>query len=136
MWLTKSILLSGAYEWFWRSLKEELSSKEKFYSSLTGKKNSDKEYEYLLKVWDKLDIKTIKDYLDWHLKCTVLLLTDVFERFRNSSLKNYRLCPSHYLSAPALSSDIRLNTTKVELELIFDSDMYLYEYERWSVLHF
>ena len=31
--------------------KEELPSKGKFYSSLTGKKISDKEYEHVLNVW-------------------------------------------------------------------------------------
>ena len=41
----------------------------------------------------------------------------VFEKFRNTSLKNYLLCSSHYLSAPALSCDCMLNRTKAELEL-------------------
>ena len=48
-----------------------------------------------------------------------------FEKFRNSSLKNYGLCPSHYLSTPALSWDAMLNKTKVKFELILDRDMYL-----------
>ena len=50
----------------------------------------------------------------------------MFEKFRNNSLKNYGLCPSHYLSPPALSSDAVLNMTKVELELITDPDMYVF----------
>ena len=33
--------------------KEELPSKEKFYSSLTDRKISDKEYEHVLNVWTK-----------------------------------------------------------------------------------
>ena len=33
--------------------KEELPSKEKFYSSLTNRKVSDKEYEHVLNVWKK-----------------------------------------------------------------------------------
>ena len=33
--------------------KEELPSKEKFYSSLTDKKVSDKEHEHVLNVWNK-----------------------------------------------------------------------------------
>ena len=41
-------------------------------------------------------MKTMKDYHKLHLKCEVLLLADVFEKFRNISLKNYRLCPSHH----------------------------------------
>ena len=44
-----------------------------------------------------------QDYQDLYLKCDVLLLADVFEKFRNNGLKNYGLCPSHYLNAPGLS---------------------------------
>ena len=33
--------------------KEQLPSKEKFYSSLTGKKISEKEYDHVLTVWNK-----------------------------------------------------------------------------------
>ena len=51
------------------------------------------------------------------------MLSDVFENIRNNSLKNYRLCPSHYLSVRALSWDAMLNMTEVELELIPDPDM-------------
>ena len=66
------------------------------------------------------------NYRDLYLKCDVLLLADVFEKFRNSSLKNSRLCPKHYLSAPALSWDEELNITKGELEFISDVYMYLF----------
>ena len=68
----------------------------------------------------------MKDYCDLYLKCDVLLLADVFEKFRNGSLKNNGLCPSHYLSTPALSWDATLNMTKVELVLISDDEMYLF----------
>ena len=105
--------------------KEELSSKEKFYSSLTGKKNSVKEYDHVVKVWNKFEMKTKKDYHDFYLKCDVLLLADVFGKLTNNKSKNYGLCPSHYLSASALSWDAMLNMTEVELELISDSDMYI-----------
>ena len=87
-------------------LKEEFSSKGKFYSSLTKKKISDKEFEHALNVWNKFKMKTMKDYHDLYLKRDVLLLADVFEKFRNNSLKNYGLCPSYvqiYLNAPGLS---------------------------------
>ena len=32
-------------------------------------------------------MKTMKDYHDLHLKCDVLLLADMFERFRNEIKK-------------------------------------------------
>ena len=69
--------------------KEQLPSKEKFYSFLTGKKVSGKEYEQVLKVWNKFEMKTTKDYVDLYSKFDVLLLADVFEKFRNSTLKYY-----------------------------------------------
>ena len=78
------------------NFKEELPSKETFYNSLTGKKISDKEYEHVFKVWNKFLMKTMKDYHDLFLKCDVLLLSDVFEKFIKNSIKNYGLCPSHY----------------------------------------
>ena len=102
--------------------REELPSKDKFYSSLTGKMLLIKN----MKVWDKFEKKTIKNYHTLRLKCEVSLLADVFEKFRNNSLKNYGLSRSHYLSAPALSWYAMLNMLKVSLELISDADMYLF----------
>ena len=64
------------------------------------------------KVWNKFEMKTIKDCHNLYLKSDVLLLVDVFEKFRNNSLTNYRLCPSHYLSAPGLSWDAMLKMKK------------------------
>ena len=53
-------------------------------------------------------------------------LTDVFEKFRNNSLKNYRLSPSHYFSAPCSRWDAMLKMTKIELEIIPDPDMCMF----------
>ena len=73
--------------WAWKfDLKYDF---EKFKEKVPSKEN----------VWDKFGMKTMKDYYDLYLKCNVLLLADVFEKFRNNRLKNYGLCPSHYLSA-------------------------------------
>ena len=48
-------------------------------------------------------MKMMKDYHNLYLKCDVLLLPDVFEKFGNSSFKKYGLCLNHYLSAPEVS---------------------------------
>ena len=50
--------------------------------------------------------------------------SDMFEKFTNNSLKNYGLCPSHYLSTPALSWDAMLIMEKAKLELITYFGMY------------
>ena len=45
----------------------------------------------------------IKEYRDLYSKYDVLMLADVFEKFRNRCLKNYGFCLFvHYLSTPAL----------------------------------
>ena len=46
--------------------KEELASKEKFYSSLTDRKISDKEYEHVLNLWNIFEMKTMKDYRNFY----------------------------------------------------------------------
>ena len=51
--------------------KEDLPSKERFYSLLTGKKISDKEYKHVLNVWNKFKMKTVKYYHVLYLKCDV-----------------------------------------------------------------
>ena len=57
--------------------KEELPSKEKFYSSLTYKKISGKDYDYVFTVWNKSEMKTMKDYQDLHIQFHVLLLSEL-----------------------------------------------------------
>ena len=48
----------------------------------------------------------------------VLSLTDVCEKFRSNSLKNYGLCLSNYLIAPGLSWNAILKIAKLNLNLL------------------
>ena len=48
--------------------KEEFPSNEKLYSSFTNKNINGKEYEYVVNAWNQFEIKTTKDYDDFHLK--------------------------------------------------------------------
>ena len=66
----------------------------------------------------------MKYYHDLYLKYDVLLLADVFQKFRSNSLRNYGLCPSHYFSTHVSSWDPMLSMKKVEF--ISDADMYLF----------
>ena len=71
-------------------------------------------------------MKTMKDYHGVYLKCDVSLLANAFEKCGNKSLKNYRLCPSHYLNAPGLSWHGMLKMTKIKLKLVPDPDMNIF----------
>ena len=67
----------------------------------------------------------LANYGDYHDIYVCLLLADVFEKFRDSSMRHYGLDPEHYFSSPDMSWDALLKMTKIELELFTDVNMYL-----------
>ena len=99
---------------------------KRYASLLTGKKINDKEYEHVITVWNRFEMKMMKDCHDLFLKFDVLLLPDLFEKIRSSSLKNYELCPSPYLRTLALSLGSMRNMPNANLTLFSDADMYLF----------
>ena len=101
-----------------------LPPREAFYSNLTETSCSEEDYRHALKVWSEFSCSTLKDYLELYLKTDVLLLTDVFENFRSICLKIYSLDPAHFYTTPSLSWEAMLKSTKIELELLTDIDMY------------
>ena len=96
-----------------------------FYSKLSGKGINNYNYNHVLKVWKTCKIKSLKDYLDIYNKTDVLILADVFEKFRDVCLKNYGLDPVYYYTAPGLAWDAMLKITKINLELLSDVDKLL-----------
>lgn len=60
------------------------------------------------------------------MKINILLLVDVFENFRLLSLKEYKLDPAHYYTAPGLTWDAMLRHTGIQLELLTDIDMIMF----------
>ena len=53
-----------------KSLKKNCLVKKSFI--VFWQRISDKEYEHVLNVWNKFEMKTMKDYHDLYLKCDVL----------------------------------------------------------------
>ena len=81
---------------------------------------SDQDYEHAQQVWNRItpgheDI-TLGDYHDIYLAADVLLLADVFEKFRNTCLKNYKLDPAHFYTAPGLAWQALLKTATEHCE--------------------
>ena len=103
----------------------KLPPKEAFYSRLNDGGISDEDYAHAQKVWRVFKMEHLKDYHELYNKADVLLLTDVFENFRNICIENYGLDPAHYYTAPGLAWDAALKVTGVNLELLSDIDMLL-----------
>lgn len=99
-----------------------LPSKENFYSEIKKSHISDEDYHHACNVFQRLNISNLGEYSDLYLKTDVLLLTDIFENFRNIAIRDYQLDPCHFYSAPGLSWAAMLLMTKVNLELITDMD--------------
>ena len=56
--------------------------------------------------------KTVGKYHHTYLKKEVLLLSDVFEKFRKTCLEHYQLDPVHFYTAPGLAWKAALKHTK------------------------
>ena len=126
----KLLKRKGVYPYEWmdsldKMLFQSLPPIEAFYSKLTGEGITDEEYKHALKVWNTFNMKTFRDYHNLYNKSDVLLLADVFENFRKVCKKNYELDPCWYYTAPGLAWDACLKLTKINLELLTDSDMLL-----------
>lgn len=101
----------------------KLPCKDDFYDSLNNEHISVTAYQRAKNVWDSFNCQTLGEYSDLYLRSDVLLLCDVFEKFRRICLNKYKLDPAQYYTAPGLSWDAMLKITKVELELLTDIDM-------------
>ena len=103
---------------------EQLPSKEQFYSRLTEEGITNDDYTKAKQIWKHFDIKNMGEYHDLYLKTDVLLLTDVFENFRDMCLSYYGLDPVYYYTLPNFAFDAMLKLTGIEIDLVYDQEMY------------
>lgn len=88
-----------------------LPSKEAFYNRLKKVGISDEDYAYVQEVWHRFKMKNLGDLHDHYVLTDVLLLADVFERFRDMTLDYYKLDACHYFTSPGLAWDAALKMT-------------------------
>ena len=103
----------------------KIPPREAFYSKLSGRGITEKDYKHAWNVWNSFKMKTFKEYHELYNITDVLLLTDVFENFRDICLKFYGLDPVYYFTAPGLAWDACLKITDIDLELLSDPNMLL-----------
>ena len=73
---------------------------------------ADADYPHEESVCKDFDIKNLGQYHDLYVESDTLLLADVFENFRNMSLKIFELDPAKFVSAPGLAWQLALKKLK------------------------
>lgn len=124
----------GVYPYKWAVLERfsdtQLPPIEAFRNDLTDAECSNDDYEQAVWVWNKLGCTTFKDYHDGYLVGDVLLLADVFERFRELAHEDYQLDPMHFITLPSFAwSALRVMAGDEgfeDIDLITDPDMYAF----------
>ena len=89
-----------------------LNEKEDFYYHLNMEDITDADYMQAKRICKDFELKNLGEYHDLFAQSDTLLLADVFENFRNMSLKIYKLDPSKFLSAPGLGLQAALKMAK------------------------
>ena len=102
------LLRKGVYPYeymdSWEKFNETtLPPKKDFYSNLNLEDISDEDPKHTQKVWNVFEIKNPGEYDDLYVKSDTLLLSDIFENFRNICLSKYELDPVYFVSAPGLA---------------------------------
>ena len=127
---TELIKQKGFYPYEYMDSEEKfndtkLPPRKVFYSKLSGKGITEKDYQHAWNVWNTFNMKTFKDYHELYNDSDVLLLADVFENFRDLCFKIYGLDPVYYFTAPGLAWVACLKMTNIKLELLSNADMLL-----------
>ena len=86
---------------------------------------SEEDYQHAQRVWKEFGIRNLGEYHDLYLRTDVVLLENIFEALRETSLKHYGFNPVHVYTLPGYAWKACLKKTRVRLELLTDLNMLL-----------
>ena len=70
-------------------IETSLPSRQKFYNDLSKEHISDDDYNFIHDLWNTFGLKNMGELHDLYMETDVVLLADIFENFRDVSIKNY-----------------------------------------------
>ena len=96
-----------------------------FCSNLNMSLISEEDYQHAQRVWEEFEIHNLGVYHDLYLRTDVVLLANVYEAFRDTCFRHYKLDPVNFYTSPGLAWKACLKCTGIKLELLTDPDMRL-----------
>ena len=108
-----------------KSYEEETLREDMFFNDLKNEMEPASVYERARETWDHFKIQNHGQFIDLYLKSDVLLLSDLFEKFRAVNLNYFQIDPCHCYSAPGLTWQAGLKYTAINLELLTEVDSFL-----------
>ena len=81
----------------WKRFDEiSLPNKKDYYSCLNMEDITDIDYRHAKKIFKELEVNNLGDYHDLYVQSDTLLLTNIFENFRNKYIEKYELISYQY----------------------------------------
>ncbi len=123
------LLTKGSFPYEWAKTVDDYSlpylvPKSEFYNSISRSNISDEKYQIAEEIWKVFEMKNMRDYMETYCMCDTLILAEVFEAFRNESMTNFSMDPSHFISLPGFAYNAFLKQTEVNLEYITDPEIF------------
>ena len=102
----------------------KLIEKKYFYNSITRSNITDEQYEKAQTVWKTFEMGSMKDFMETYCLCDTLLLSEVFERFKDESMENFEIEPGHFISLPGFAYQAFLKQTGVQMDYVTNADIF------------
>ncbi|KAJ8974519.1 hypothetical protein NQ317_000322 [Molorchus minor] len=99
---------------------------EHFYNKLNDTNIDETDYAHAQLIWQTFNIQTLGEYSDLYMKTDIMLLTSVFETFRETCHKTYKIDPGRHFTLPGYTWDCMLKYTGCKLETLQDVDMLMF----------
>ncbi|KAJ8971980.1 hypothetical protein NQ317_010076 [Molorchus minor] len=96
---------------------------EHFYNKLNDTNIDETDYAHAQLIWQTFNIQTLGEYSDLYMKTDIMLLTSVFETFRETC---HKIDPGHHFTLPGYTWDCMLKYTGCKLETLQDVDMLMF----------
>ena len=100
-----------------------------FKNDLANKECLLVDYIRALRVFEHFGLKNLREYTQLYLASDVMILCDIFEKFRRTSLSIYGLDPGRFMTAGSLAITAAMKESGKTLQLLTDQGMYM-QFER------